>query len=248
MNDEPLAKGNAAKLYCLQYIDRLAEARRGALSVLDLGCGAGLNFVTLLRKHPAVHYTGVDPSPEAIAAARRNLRGLDAEVHTGFAYDLRLGPADVVVSFSVLEHVYRRRAYLECARRNLAPDGAFLINYDAGHFVNPGPLRPGTDRWHNLFSPIQAALGRQRSYQSFVREESFRSLIAAVGFRVIDEKVFNTGLKEVYKAVPAGQQGAFMARWLELELELNAMDIRYSDALAGVFRTRNFVLTHAEGA
>jgi SAM-dependent methyltransferase len=145
-----------------------------------------------------------------------------------------------------MEHVRHRRKYLESVNRNLAPDGRFLINYDAGHFVTPGPLRPGTDRWQNLLSPIKAMLGYEKSYQSFVREREFKSLAQIVGLKIIDEKMFNTDLKTVYQLVPPEQREQFMARWLELELYLNSMGITYTDSMAPVFRTRNFIMTHAD--
>ena len=48
---EPLVLGNVAKLYCLRWIERLAVERPG-LRVLDLGCGRGDTFETLLRGRP----------------------------------------------------------------------------------------------------------------------------------------------------------------------------------------------------
>ena len=244
MTDYHLTQGNTAKLYCLNFIDQLASERSGVQTILDLGCGTGLNFVALLKKHPCIRYIGVEPSRHACDAARNALQGLNVDIRNEFAYDVTVPPVDVVVSFSVLEHVYRRQKYLECAKRNLAPDGVFLINYDAGHFVMPGSLRPGIDRWLNSLSPIKAALGYEKSYQSFVRENDFKSLVQAVGLKIIDEKMFNTDLKTTYRFVPSEYREQFMVRWLALELDLNAMGITYADSVAHVFRTRNFILMH----
>jgi SAM-dependent methyltransferase len=232
-----LSYGNAAKLYCLNRIDALAAARE-TLTIVDLGCGRALNFAELLRRRPEVHYTGVDPDPAACADARGVLAGLNAEVIQADAYDVRVGPADVVVSFSVLEHVHRRQAYLQSLARNLAPHGLAFVNVDAGHFV-AGSLR---ERGKTVAGRLLARVGRPRWYQSFVREEEFRSLVADVGLRIVEAKSFNTGLKEAYTAVPAAARGQFMQLWLDAELRLNELGIEYDDHLAAVFRTRNFVL------
>jgi len=103
-----LTSGNAAKLHCLELIESHVRERERAI-VLDLGCGEGRDFRALLERHPHVRYVGVDPSAGACARARAVLAGLDAEIVHADGYDVRVGPADVVVSFSVLEHVYRRR-------------------------------------------------------------------------------------------------------------------------------------------
>jgi 2-polyprenyl-3-methyl-5-hydroxy-6-metoxy-1,4-benzoquinol methylase len=235
-----LSYGNAAKLYCLNRIDELAAARE-TLAIVDLGCGRASNFVELLRRRPHVRYIGVDADPSACAAARVTLAGLDAEIVHDDAYDVRVGPADVVVSFSVLEHVHRRKAYLECVAANLSRQGLAFVNYDAGHFV-AGSLR---ERAKTVAGRVLAHFGRPHWYQSFVREGEFRSLVAVTGLRVVEAKFFNTGLKEAYTAVPAGARGQFMQYWLEAELRLNELGIDYDDRLAPVFRTRNFVLETA---
>jgi SAM-dependent methyltransferase len=234
-----LTYGNAAKLYCLNRIDALA-AERGELLVVDLGCGRGANFVELLRRRRGVRYVGVDPDPAACSAARAALAGLAAEIVEQPAYDVHVGPADVVASFSVLEHVERRHAYLASVARNLAPNGLAFVNYDAGHFV------AGSPREHvkTVAGRLLARLGRPRLYQSFVREDDFRRLVAETGLRIVEDKVFNTGLKEAYTTVPPGNRDAFMELWLDAELRLNELGIAYDDRLARVFRTRNFVLAH----
>lgn len=234
---EPLVLGNAAKLYCLQWIERLAAERPG-LRVLDLGCGRGDTFEALLRSRPEMRYVGVEPDADAADAARHALPR--AEIITGWAHELELEPADVVVSFSVLEHVFRRSAYVASIARHLAPGGLAFVNYDAGHFV-AGSLR---ERLRTLAAPLAARLGRADRYQAFVREAEFRRLAAAAGLEIVEAKSFNT-LKDVYYALPQERWPGFMEPWLALELAVNELGVDYRDELARVFRTRNFVLRKA---
>ena len=132
-----LTSGNSAKLYCLNWIDRFAAERKGRITILDLGSGVSLNFVNLLKKYPAIHYIGIEPSKQACLEAQEHLKGLNAEIRNSSAYHIHLDEkADIVISFSVLEHVYRRRDYLQLAKDCLKADGYFLINYDSGHFIS----------------------------------------------------------------------------------------------------------------
>lgn len=239
----PLAVGNTAKLYCLQLIDRAAEAADGEFRIVDLGCGTGSNFVELLRRRPNVAYVGVEPGAGAAAEARRRLPG--AEIVTAPAYDVRVEPAHAVVSFSVLEHVVQRARYLEAARANLRPDGRVYLNYDSGHFVADADLR---ERAKALASQALARVGSESRYRARVREDEFRSLAARAGLRIAEDRVFNTDLKRLYPLVPEARREEFMARWLAYELELNELGIEYRDGLASIFRTRNFVLAAGDGS
>ena len=239
-----LAHGNTAKLYCLNLIQRFAESRGGELRVIDLGCGDAAIFLSLLRMYPSIRYVGVEPDRQRSAQAQSNLRGFNAEVHAKPAYHLQLDPADVVVSFSTLEHVYRRLDYLRAAQRNLRVDGLCLINYDSGHFVMPGGRlwQRGSDRWKNRFGPLLARLGAEGSFQAPVLEGEFQSLVSEVGLRIVDEKLFNTDLKRAYGLLPEDRRAEFMSAWYEFELYLNRLGIEYRDEYASVFRTRNFLL------
>ena len=49
-----LTTGNAAKLYCLNWLDATIQQHDGKVSILDLGCGTAQNFVALLKQHPEV--------------------------------------------------------------------------------------------------------------------------------------------------------------------------------------------------
>lgn len=235
-----LARGNAAKLYCLQRLQELArDCQR--FRIVDLGAGAAANFVPLLRSLPHVEYVAVEPSAGECERARRNLEGLNAQVVCALAYDADLGPADAVVSFSVLEHVYDRPAYLRAVARNLAPGGHALMNYDSGHFTHP-TLR---DRVKTLAGPWLARAGREQWYQSFVRESELRSLVAGADLAVAEAKSFNTALKFVYRRVPEESRDEFTRLWLDFELRLNDLLEPYEDEHATDFMTRNFVLRHA---
>ena len=237
-----LTEGNAAKLYCLNWIERYV-ADKPSVSILDLGCGRALNFVKLLQKYPQVRYVGIEPSPLDCEKARQNTTGLNATIINGYAYDvygqLVKEQFDLVVSFSVFEHVYKRLAYLQAAKDCLKPDGYFIINYDAGHFVQPVNLK---ERAKNLVGPLVARLGQERYYQSFVPEADFQGMIAQLDLKVIEARSFNTRLKGVYKLIPPEQRDAYMQKWLDLEEWLNDLNLPYDDAKAHTWFTRNFIL------
>jgi SAM-dependent methyltransferase len=233
----PLTFGNAAKLYCLELIDGAAAETDGEFRIVDLGCGTGSNFVELLNRRANVRYVGVEPARAAAEEARRTLP--DAEIINAPAYDVRVEPAHAVVSFSVLEHVVQRSRYLNAARENLREDGRVYLNYDSGHFVADANL---TERAKGLASRILARLGSESRYRASVRDEEFRSLVDAGGLRIVEDKVFNTDMKRLFRLVPDDRRDAFMKRWLAFELELNELGLVYTDELATVFRTRNVVL------
>lgn len=236
-----LTTGNAAKLYCMNWLDAFIEQRGGSVSILDLGCGTARNFVALLKKHPGVRYVGVEPSPAACEQARHNLQGLNGTIHVmdGYDVDKSLNETfDVVVSFSVLEHVYQRERYLRCAKACLKAGGYFLINYDAGHFRHS----TRRDRVKNVIGPLFARAGNERYYQAFVPENEFQRIVQGVGFRVVDAKFFNSGLKGIHKLIPNEHEAEYMEKWLGFEVWLNESGIRYDDSKARSFVTRNFIL------
>jgi SAM-dependent methyltransferase len=229
-----LTRGNAAKLYCLQLIDEAAARAGGEFRIVDLGCGDGRNFVQLLRRRGNARYVGVEPSRGAAQQARRLLPR--AEIVNASAYDVRLDPADAVVSFSVLEHVVDRARYFEAVRANLGAGGLVYLNYDSGHF---GPGAGFAERTKASVARLLARVGMESRYRAPVGEDEFRQLVAGAALRVVEDKGFNTELKRAYREVAESDRDAFMQRWLTFELELNAAGFRYDERL---FWTRNVVL------
>jgi ubiquinone/menaquinone biosynthesis C-methylase UbiE len=242
--EQVLSHGNVAKLYCLNWIDRYLSKNLHPVSLLDVGSGRSLNFVMLLKKHPHLSYVGVEPSSTCCEAARANLAGLNATIINAFGYNLTKIVATksfhLITSFSVLEHVYQRKLYIESISRLLKSEGYFLINFDAGHFVAPTGVR---ERLKTALAPLKAFFGFERNYQSFVRIEDFRSFAYQAGLKILEQKSFNTALKQVYRQIPEQDRDEFMQRWLDIELWVNSLPTTYSDKDATTWHTLNFVLS-----
>lgn len=243
-----LSRGNAAKFYCLSLIESLILDTSVAtmdreLTILDMGCGSAGNFVNILSKYPQVRYVGIEPNKQSYEQAQSNLKNLNATVINAYAYDVfRLVKEkfNVVVSFSVLEHLYKRMDYLRSAKECLKEGGCFLINYDAGHFLQQSLI----EKVYDIVSHILISFGREIPYRSFVREQDFLKSVDECGFKIAEAKFFNTRLKDVFKVIPKDNESAYMQKWVQFELWLNELGIDYKDSMAPLFMTRNFILTH----
>jgi ubiquinone/menaquinone biosynthesis C-methylase UbiE len=102
-------------------------------SVLDVGTGPGVLLVELARHRPDLRLTGVDLSPDMVAAAERNLAtfGDRATARTGDVTDLPFpdGSFDLIVSSLSLHHWDDPAAAVPELARVLRPGGRVHI-YD----------------------------------------------------------------------------------------------------------------------
>lgn len=107
------------------FVEEFVRPEPG-MRVLDVGCGPG-QFVTEL---PEVDYTGIELSPEYVAAARSNFGHLGRYL-VGTADSIpadELGTFDVVVAKALLHHLDEPeiRRLLDTTRRLLNPGGRFV--------------------------------------------------------------------------------------------------------------------------
>ena len=123
------AETNASHDYLLPAVQaELARVQvQGPKRLFDLGCGNGSVGAILSRQGWDV--TGVDPSEDGIAQARRMYPDLRFE--TGSAYDDLAGiygQFPVVISLEVVEHVYAPRDYARTLAALLEPGGTAIIS------------------------------------------------------------------------------------------------------------------------
>ncbi|HKO04391.1 MAG TPA: cyclopropane fatty acyl phospholipid synthase [Candidatus Acidoferrales bacterium] len=128
-----------------ELVCRKLQLRPG-LRILDIGCGWG-GFARYAAEHHEVDVTGVTVSQAQAEFAREHCQGLPVEIRLEDFRDVR-GSFDRIVSIGMFEHVGPKnyRTYLESVRRNLVPDGLFLL-----HTI--GGLRPalGVDPWFDRY-------------------------------------------------------------------------------------------------
>ena len=139
--------------------------------ILDLGCGSG-TLLHFLREAGYGYVSGVDTSPEQVAAAQRS--GIHS-VRQGNLLDvlrhIETRELDVVVTFDVIEHMTKPEL-LELSDevyRVLQKGGKWLI-----HAPNAGGLFGSRVRYADLTHE-----------QAFTRE-SLEQLLTAVGFEKIE--------------------------------------------------------------
>jgi 2-polyprenyl-6-hydroxyphenyl methylase/3-demethylubiquinone-9 3-methyltransferase len=100
------------------------------LEVLDVGCGGGLISEPLARLGAKV--TGIDPTADAIAVARRHAeaQGLDIDYRTATAEDLQAENAlfDAVVCMEVIEHIPDQAAFVRSLGQLVRPGGMLVMS------------------------------------------------------------------------------------------------------------------------
>lgn len=208
--------------------------------VLDVGCGAGDLVLWLAGQGFAA--SGIDPSTDAVAAARA--RGADAHCATLEAWaaePANAGRYGAITLVNVLEHVPDPLAVLSALHGLLAPGGALAF------------------RVPNDFSEIQAAAeaaGVERKgwwiaapdHINYFRPETARAACAEAGLEVVSvtadfpmELFLLMGVN--YVDDPAdGKRAHAMRRRLEMTLP-KAMRQRLYGALAGLGLGRNMLVT-----
>ncbi len=136
------------------------------LTILDLGCGGGLISEPLARMGGRV--TGLDPSPETIAAARAHAASqhLAIDYRAGRAEELAANGTtfDAVVCLEVIEHVPEPGAFVRLAASLVQPGGLLVLStlnrtaksYALAIVAAEYILRwlpPGTHQWERFIKP-----------------------------------------------------------------------------------------------
>ena len=249
--------GNAAKARVMGLM--LADPRE-RLTVLDYGAGRGGDWPDVLVARPGLELVCYEPSTADCAVLAERLRHLPARVLSTGEFEREVIGADYIVSFSVLEHVHDKAGYMRHAKRQLAADGTFFLNYDDGHFRTALDLDDLRDWRANIAVTLQNRLawlwpriGKWQRYQARVPRSEMQRLVADAGFDAADDRYENLeNMKALAKTIPADRAQAFMAFWLEVEGELNQRFRAVAEQRRGdtanlwrVMASRTLALRHA---
>lgn len=100
-------------------------------SVLDLGCGTGLELEAYVRSNPAARITGIDLAPGMLAELKKKFPGQDIRLILGSYFDIPFGSAvyDAAVSVESLHHFTKEEKIplYRKLRRALKRDGYFIL-------------------------------------------------------------------------------------------------------------------------
>jgi len=103
-----------------------ALPERDALSIIDLGCGPGNSTEVLAARFPGAAITGIDSSPDMIAAARARLPQVPFTV--GEIEEWKdAGPFDVILANAVLHWVPDHATLLPSLVGRLASGGSLAV-------------------------------------------------------------------------------------------------------------------------
>jgi SAM-dependent methyltransferase len=148
-------------------VDFIRRYRRGG-KLLELGCAYGFFLMEAARYFDVA---GIELAGEAVRHARRAgfnvLEGMADEANLG-----RVGPADVIVLFDVIEHLPDPRATLALCHELLNPDGVIVLT--TGDFGSPLARLAGR-RWR-LMTPPQ--------HLWFFTQESIHRMATGLGYSV----------------------------------------------------------------
>lgn len=147
-------------------------------TVLDLGCGAGLDvFVAARRVGPQGKVIGVDMTPEIVRKAQQYAsegRYENVEFKVGRIEDLPLASRsmDVIVSNCVMNHSSDKPAAFREALRVLRPGGKIYLS----DLVVEGPLPPTNSPGLEVWAQWLTVASGKREYLSAMDEAGFRDI------------------------------------------------------------------------
>jgi trans-aconitate 2-methyltransferase len=97
-----------------------------ARSVIDLGCGPGNSTEVLAARYPQAQVSGIDSSPDMIAAARQRLPQARFRVEEVQAWK-DPGPFDVILANAVLHWLPGHETLMPQLLERVAPGGALAV-------------------------------------------------------------------------------------------------------------------------
>jgi len=111
--------------------------------ILDLGSGQSRNWISLLKKYPTLHYTGVEPQKKEADVAKDLLKDFqNAKIYNQLAHEFDgQGEFDICISLSVLEHVKQLEKFIANSVKSVKQGGIIIHRYDLGHALYSSSIK-----------------------------------------------------------------------------------------------------------
>ncbi|NVN03058.1 MULTISPECIES: bifunctional 2-polyprenyl-6-hydroxyphenol methylase/3-demethylubiquinol 3-O-methyltransferase UbiG [Asaia] len=169
------------------HLRRLEGLRGGTLSLLDIGCGAGLaSEAFACMGHDVL---GLDASPEGIRAAEAHLAANPLPENSG-SLTYRKGSAeelvregqgfDVISALEVIEHVNDPQEFLALLRSLTRPGGLIAVSTLNRTLRSLAVAKIGAEYIARLL-PVGT-----HDWKKFIKPEELHRMGRAVGLRMID--------------------------------------------------------------
>ena len=159
---------------------------QNAKTLLDLGCGTGLELDEIFRRNPTVAVTGIDMTPAMLAVLRQKHPDKALTLIEGdyFAQDFGTERFDAAVSVESLHH-FTHAAKLELYRRlyaALRPGGLYI---ECDYMVE---TQAEEDFYFSELARLKAAQGLEENafyhYDTPLTVQNQQALLAQAGFAV----------------------------------------------------------------
>ena len=143
---------NSKEYFFDQVIQEVAQYKEGSIRILELGCGTASYVPAMIERYPQLEYFGIEPIKVSFNKAQQNLENVPrTRVIFQLGYDsiegLQDSSFDVVISFSVLEHVKQLGRFMDLSARYVKQGGLMVHRYDLGHALYPGSLKERLHVW-----------------------------------------------------------------------------------------------------
>lgn len=168
--------------------DPIPETDR-ALSILDIGCGTGLELDAVLSKAPNAMVTGIDVSRAMLRKLRENYsdRAEQLRLIHGSYLEAPLGEAayDFVIAVMTLHHLLpaRKRALYRRVRAALKDDGAYV---EGDWIVSPAEERSYLSQYGERVRLAGVADEGTHHIDVPLSLETVRRLLLEAGFSTVD--------------------------------------------------------------
>jgi SAM-dependent methyltransferase len=185
----------------LDSIDSMTERLNKGVTVVDIGCGAGVAATVIARSYPNSTIVGLDPSGHAIEMANERAAeaGLDnLSFREGTFDDLeQLKDVDLLLTLDVLHDLPRPGDAVRAARSCLADDGVWMVadiktrgGLEDNRRMPILPLMYGMSILYCMSSAMSEPEGAGLGTLGLT-EEVFGQLTAAAGFGSVDSREFD---------------------------------------------------------